>query len=58
MTSRPTSILCLGDGIHTDILGAMGENLDSLFVTGGLFAAEKPARSAKRSGSRAAARPI
>ncbi len=36
----PEGILCLGDGIHTDILGAMGENLDSLFVTGGLAAEE------------------
>ena len=33
-------ILCLGDGIGTDILGAMGEGLDSLFVTGGLAAEE------------------
>lgn len=29
-------ILCIGDGIHTDIKGAVGEDLDSLFVTGGL----------------------
>ncbi len=29
-------ILCIGDGIQTDIMGALGENLDSLFVTGGL----------------------
>lgn len=33
-------ILCIGDGLHTDIRGAMGENLDSLFVTGGLSASE------------------
>jgi HAD superfamily hydrolase (TIGR01459 family) len=33
-------ILCVGDGIATDILGAMGENLDSIFVTGGLAAEE------------------
>jgi len=33
-------ILCIGDGIHTDILGAQGEDLDSLFITGGLAAAE------------------
>jgi HAD superfamily hydrolase (TIGR01459 family) len=31
-------ILCVGDGIATDILGAMGESLDSLFITGGLAA--------------------
>ncbi|MBK1635271.1 TIGR01459 family HAD-type hydrolase [Rhodovulum adriaticum] len=35
-----TAILCVGDGIHTDIAGAMGEDLDSLFITGGLAAAE------------------
>ena len=29
-------ILCIGDGIHTDIKGAVGEDLDSLFITGGL----------------------
>jgi HAD superfamily hydrolase (TIGR01459 family) len=29
-------IICIGDGIATDIQGAMGEDLDSLFITGGL----------------------
>lgn len=29
-------ILCIGDGINTDIAGAMGEGLDSIFITGGL----------------------
>lgn len=29
-------ILCIGDGIGTDIKGALGEDLDSLFITGGL----------------------
>jgi len=33
-------IICIGDGINTDIRGAMGEDLDSLFITGGLAAAE------------------
>lgn len=33
-------ILAIGDGMATDIAGAMGENLDALFVTGGLAAAE------------------
>ncbi len=33
-------ILCIGDGILTDVQGAMGEGLDSLFITGGLAAAE------------------
>ncbi|MGH1331228.1 MAG: TIGR01459 family HAD-type hydrolase [Paracoccaceae bacterium] len=33
-------ILCIGDGIHTDVLGGIGEGLDTLFITGGLAAAE------------------
>ena len=33
-------ILAIGDGIGTDIQGAMGEDIDALFVTGGLAAAE------------------
>lgn len=34
------SILAIGDGIHTDVAGAMGEDLDSLFITGGLAASD------------------
>ena len=33
-------ILAIGDGIQTDISGAMGEDIDSLFISGGLAAAE------------------
>ena len=33
---RDEAILAIGDGPQTDVRGAMGENLDSLFVTGGL----------------------
>ena len=33
-------ILAIGDGIATDIQGAMGEGIDALFVTGGLAAGE------------------
>jgi len=33
-------ILAIGDGIGTDIQGAQGEDIDSLFITGGLAAAE------------------
>ena len=33
-------ILAIGDGILTDIKGAVGENIDSLFITGGLAAAD------------------
>ncbi|WP_282157067.1 TIGR01459 family HAD-type hydrolase [Shimia thalassica] len=34
------SILAIGDGAQTDILGGMGEDIDSLFISGGLAAAE------------------
>lgn len=34
------SILCVGDGINTDILGGMQEGLDSLFLTEGLNAGQ------------------
>jgi len=33
-------ILAIGDGALTDVPGAMGEDIDSLFITGGLAAAE------------------
>ena len=33
-------ILAIGDGIKTDILGAVKEGIDSLFITGGLAALE------------------
>ncbi|MCW8842321.1 MAG: TIGR01459 family HAD-type hydrolase [Rhodobacteraceae bacterium] len=34
------SILAIGDGAQTDIRGAMGEDIDSLFITGGLAATQ------------------
>ncbi len=33
-------ILCVGDGIGTDVRGGVAEGLDTLFITGGLAAAE------------------
>ncbi len=33
-------ILCIGDGIRTDILGGLNEGFDTLFITGGLAADE------------------
>lgn len=33
-------VICIGDGINTDIRGAIAEDLDSLFITGGLARAE------------------
>jgi len=44
-------ILAVGDGIFTDIQGGMGENIDTLFITGGL------ARDETGTVSGAAARP-
>ncbi|QBF30899.1 TIGR01459 family HAD-type hydrolase [Thalassococcus sp. S3] len=35
-----TDILAIGDGAQTDIKGAMGEDIDSLFISGGLAASE------------------
>ena len=35
-----SSILAIGDGIITDVAGAMGEDLDCLFISGGLAKAE------------------
>tara|TARA_R110002012_G_scaffold174258_3_gene339021 strand:+ start:3940 stop:4812 length:873 start_codon:yes stop_codon:yes gene_type:complete len=35
-----SDILAIGDGIHTDVKGAIGEDIDSLFITGGLAAQE------------------
>ena len=37
---RDCSILAIGDGIGTDIQGGMAEDIDTLFVTGGISAAE------------------
>jgi len=38
-------ILCIGDGINTDIRGAMAQGMDSLFLTGGLAAPDIPAQN-------------
>ena len=35
-----SAILAVGDGIATDMSGAMGEGLDAVFISGGLAAAE------------------
>jgi HAD superfamily hydrolase (TIGR01459 family) len=39
LSSEPR-IICIGDGIGTDVLGGVQEDLDTLFITGGLAAAE------------------
>lgn len=33
-------ILAIGDGLHTDVAGGIGEGIDTLFISGGLAAAE------------------
>jgi HAD superfamily hydrolase (TIGR01459 family) len=38
LTLADPNILAVGDGLHTDIQGAIGEGLDCLFVTGGIAA--------------------
>lgn len=35
-------ILCIGDGVLTDVPGGMAEGMDTLFITGGLAAPEIP----------------
>lgn len=35
---QSAGLLAIGDGIQTDIKGAMGEDIDSLFISGGLAA--------------------
>ncbi len=44
-TVPDSAILAIGDGIATDIAGAMGEDIDSLFITGGLAAEETKTQS-------------
>lgn len=41
---RDSEILAIGDGIGTDIKGAIGEDIDSLFLSGGLAAIETGTR--------------
>ncbi|MEL7463896.1 MAG: TIGR01459 family HAD-type hydrolase [Pseudomonadota bacterium] len=36
----PSRLLCIGDGVLTDVRGAIGQDLDSLFITAGLAAEE------------------
>ncbi len=35
-----SAVLAIGDGVLTDVAGAMGEDIDALFITGGLAAKE------------------
>ena len=47
-------IIAIGDGIHTDILGAQQEDIDSLFITGGLAATETQTHGQPDAGALAA----
>lgn len=40
LPQQDPAILCIGDGITTDIQGGQSEDLDTLFVTGGIAASE------------------
>lgn len=42
---EPKKILCIGDGIRTDVRGAIAEDLDCLFITGGLAAEDTGTQS-------------
>ncbi len=46
MNQDDAKVLCIGDGIATDIQGGQSEGLDTLFVTGGLAADQFGADSA------------
>lgn len=39
VSASAEATICIGDGINTDILGGMAEDMDTLFITGGLSAA-------------------
>lgn len=39
-TITDAEILCLGDGVGTDVKGGLAEGLDTVFITGGLAASE------------------
>ena len=36
----PARVLCVGDGVGTDVRGANGQGLDCLFITGGIHGAD------------------
>ena len=40
LPGQDPAILCVGDGVNTDIQGGQSEDLDTLFVTGGIAATE------------------
>jgi len=46
-------ILAVGDGLATDVAGGMGEDIDTLFLTGGLAAEETGTRPGGQPGGAA-----
>jgi HAD superfamily hydrolase (TIGR01459 family) len=51
----PARVLCIGDGVSTDVLGAQVQGLDCLFLWGGVHAADLLDGAAAASAERAAA---
>jgi HAD superfamily hydrolase (TIGR01459 family) len=51
----PAKVLCIGDGVSTDVLGAQIQGLDCLFLWGGVHAADLLDGAAAASAERAAA---
>ena len=51
----PAKVLCIGDGVSTDVLGAQTQGLDCLFLWGGVHAADLLDGAAAASAERAAA---
>ncbi len=45
----PADILCIGDGIHTDIAGAVAQSMPSVFITGGLAARQTETQTTPKS---------
>ena len=40
LLGRSGRVLCIGDGVHTDVKGAQGQGLDCLFISGGIHGHE------------------
>ena len=48
-------VLCIGDGLGTDVKGANAQGLDCLYISGGIHAAEgDPAELLRKAGAHAA----
>ncbi len=57
LAGRPVDrarVLCIGDGVGTDVLGANRQGLDCLFITGGIHGAEAADQVLVKAGAHAA----